>query len=227
MENAVEYKVSGRRALFSDPISKIGGEKFTYPIPTYQALKGITESIYWRPTIIWYIDKVRIVKTIRNESVNVRPIGYGGGNTLSIYTYLADVEYQVKAHFEWNVNRPDLEPDRNENKHFFQAKRMIDKGGRRDIFLGTRECQGYVVPCKFGEGEGAYDDVESMPFSLMFHGFDYTDETGKDGMYARFWTPMMERGIIEFSKPEECGIRRFVRDYKPHFIKTQIFEEAE
>ncbi len=31
---------------------------------------------------------------------------------------------------------------------------MIEKGGRQDIFLGTRECQGYVKPCKFGEGIG-------------------------------------------------------------------------
>lgn len=39
------FKVYGDYALFTDPIMKIGGEKFTYPVPTYQALKGITESI--------------------------------------------------------------------------------------------------------------------------------------------------------------------------------------
>ena len=32
----------------------------------------------------------------------------------SYYTYLCDVEYEVRAHFEWNLNRPDLEVDRNE-----------------------------------------------------------------------------------------------------------------
>jgi CRISPR-associated protein Cas5d len=227
MENSVEYKVSGRRALFSDPISKIGGEKFTYPVPTYQALKGITESIYWKPTIIWHIDRVRIIKPIRNESMNVRPIEYGGGNTLSIYTYLADVEYQVKAHFEWNYHRPDLESDRNENKHYFQAKRMIEKGGRRDIFIGTRECQGYVEPCRFGEGDGTYDNIESMPFGLMFHGFDYADETGKNSICARFWAPVMERGIISFNRPEECEIKRTIRDYNPRRIKTNLSEEVE
>ena len=44
-ENSIEFKVYGRRALFSDPLTRTGGEKFTYPVPTYQALKGITESI--------------------------------------------------------------------------------------------------------------------------------------------------------------------------------------
>ncbi len=42
---------------------------------------------------------------------------------------------------------------------------MIERGGRRDIFLGTRECQGYVEPCVFGEGEGAYDAFD-MDFGI-------------------------------------------------------------
>ncbi|MEG1583952.1 MAG: type I-C CRISPR-associated protein Cas5c, partial [Anaerovorax sp.] len=78
-------------------------------IPTYQALKGILESVYWKPTIIWKIDEARVMNPIRTQSQGIRPINYGGGNSLSIYTYLADVSYQVKAHFEFNLNRPELE----------------------------------------------------------------------------------------------------------------------
>lgn len=48
------YKVKGEYALFTDPVTKGGGEKFTYQVPTYQALKGITEAIYWKPTLILY-----------------------------------------------------------------------------------------------------------------------------------------------------------------------------
>ena len=55
--NIIEYTVFGRYALFTDPLSKTGGEKCSYQIPTYQALKGITESIYWKPTITWVIDE--------------------------------------------------------------------------------------------------------------------------------------------------------------------------
>ena len=39
--NRVEFKVSGKYALFTDPLTKIGGEKCSYHIPTYEALKGI------------------------------------------------------------------------------------------------------------------------------------------------------------------------------------------
>ena len=44
----------------------MGGEKTSYHIPTYEALKGITESIYWKPSIIWIVDAVRIMNPIQN-----------------------------------------------------------------------------------------------------------------------------------------------------------------
>lgn len=157
--NIVEFMVTGDYGLFSDPVMRVGGEKCSYQVPTYEALKGIMASVYWKPTIVWYIDKVRIMNVVQTEVKGMRPIKYHGKyhrkNDLAYYTYLKKCCYQVRAHFEWNENRPELERDRNENKHHNIAKRMIEKGGRRDIFLGTRECQGYVEPCVFGEGTGA------------------------------------------------------------------------
>ena len=55
MRNEITFKVYGRMALFTDPITRMGGEKSSYAVPTYQALKGIVESIYWKPTILWYM----------------------------------------------------------------------------------------------------------------------------------------------------------------------------
>jgi CRISPR-associated protein Cas5d len=211
MDNKVDFKVYGKYALFTDPLTKIGGEKYSYQIPTYQALKGILESVYWKPTIIWVIDKMRMMKAIRTQTRSSKPLNYGGGNSLSIYTYLSDVEYQVQAHFVWNLNREDMTKDRNENKHYFVAKRMIEKGGRRDIFLGSRECQGYVEPCHFSESQGFYDQYGELSYDLMFHGFDYPDESGKNELHARFWRPQMINGIVEFILPEDCSIRKFVR----------------
>ncbi|MBI9047429.1 MAG: type I-C CRISPR-associated protein Cas5, partial [Anaerolineaceae bacterium] len=138
MDNIIEFSVSGKYALFTDPLTKIGGEKFSYQIPTYEALKGVISSVYWKPTIVWIIDQVRVMKPIRTQTRNARPLVFGGGNSLAIYTYLSDVTYQVQAHFEWNMHREDLAKDRNDNKHYFVAKRMVERGGRRDVFLGTR-----------------------------------------------------------------------------------------
>lgn len=204
MRNQIEYKLTGRYALFTDPITKVGGEKCTLPVPTYQALKGITESIYWKPTIIWYVDEVRMMNPIRTETKNIRVINFGAKDTtdLSMYTYLYDVEYRVKAHFEFNMNRPDLAADRNENKHHNIAKRMVERGGRRDIFLGTRECQGYVETVAFDSGKGFYDDYGELSFGYMLHGINYPDETGNDKLGIRLWNASMVNGVIKFPRPE-------------------------
>lgn len=210
-DNVVQFKVYGRYALFTDPLTRVGGEKFSYQIPTYQAIKGILESVYWKPTIIWEIDKIRVMRPIQTESKGVKPLKYGGGNDLAYYTYLRDVEYQVQARFKWNILREDLVEDRNENKHYFLAQRMIERGGRRDIFLGTRECQGYVEPCVFGEGVGHYDDIPQLSFGMMFHGFDYPSETGEEELHARFWVPHLKQGIVDMLSPQNCEMRRFIR----------------
>lgn len=160
------------------------------------------------------IDKVRIINPIATEAKNIKPLCYSGGNTLATYTYLSHIEYQVLAHFEWNLHRHDMEHDRIDGKHYSVAMRTLEKGGRRDIFLGTRECQSYVEPCQFGEGKGHYDNAGELAFGLMFHGFDYPDTTGEDKLFGRFWRPIMKNGVIEYVRPEECTIRKYIRDMK-------------
>ncbi len=214
--NIVEFEVRGDYGLFSNPITRIGGEKLSYQVPTYEALKGVLHSIYWKPTIIWEILEIRVMNQIQTETKGIRPIKYHNNkNDLSYYTYLKDCRYQVKAHFIWNENRPELEKDRNENKHHNIAKRMIDRGGRRDIFLGCRECQAYVKPCKFGEGTGFYDRTPELDFGIMYHGITYADEAYSEEtqgkMTIRLWHAVMRNGIIQFDKPDQC-IQRPTRE---------------
>ena len=229
MRNQIEFVVHGKYALFTDPVTRIGGEKFTYQIPTYQALKGIVESVYWKPTLTWYIDEVRVMNAIQTEVKGVRPIKYqNSDNDLMYYTYLREPVYQVRAHFEFNENRPDLAYDRNENKHHNIAKRAVKKGGRRDVFLGTRECQGYVEECAFGEGESFYDDYGEVSFGPMFHGFTYPDEGNQEMLQARLWVPTMKNGIIQFKRPEECDIIRDVRKGSmKQFTKGENFTDVD
>lgn len=211
--NIVEFEVTGDYALFSDPIMRVGGEKCSYLVPTYEALKGIISSVYWKPTFTWYIDQVRVMNPIQTEVKGIRPIKYSGGNDLAYYTYLRKCRYQVQAHFEWNDNRPELACDRDENKHHNIAKRMIEKGGRRDVFLGARECQAYVEPCEFDSGEGAYDNIPEIDFGIMYHGITYADEPKSNGiMTVRFWHQIMEKGVIKFCRPEKCTGQKTIRE---------------
>jgi CRISPR-associated protein Cas5d len=167
------------------------------------------------------VDKVRVINRIQTESKGIRPIKMNGGNDLSFYTYLKDVKYQIKAHFDWNFNRENLAGDRSYKKHGAIARRSLERGGRRDIFLGTRECQGYVEPCEYGSGEGFYDNYGTLEFGAMFHSFDYPDETGDTEWKAKLWHAKMANGEIEFPKPSdipanlcrnlrEMGIKEFI-----------------
>lgn len=227
MRNSIEFVVYGNFALFTDPLTKLGGEKLSYQVPTYQALKGIVESIYWKPTLIMIVDEVRIMKPIRMESKGIRPMDYGGGNTLANYTYLRDVRYKVRAHFEFNLNRPDMAYDRNEHKHHNIMKRSLQVGGRRDIFLGARECQGYVEPCLFGEESGFYDDYGDIHLGTMVHGLNYPDETGRKSLEVRLWNPVMKDGIIQFLRPEQCTQVRTITDMEPKYFDQANVEAAD
>ena len=217
--NSIEFRVWGRLAMFTDPLTRVGGEKFSYHLPTYEALKGICKSIYWKPTIVWMVDRVRVMRRIRTQTRGMKPLDYvSGGNTLAIYTYLTGdaraenpvditdgpgVEYQVRAHFEWNEHHEALRGDRIEGKHYAIAQRSLKLGGRQDIFLGTRDCQGYVAPCAFGEGASDYDGEGEVDYSLMFHSFDYPDETGDGWLRANFWRPHLANGILSFPRPDD------------------------
>ena len=218
-KNTIEFRVWGRYALFTDPLTRVGGEKCSYHLPTYEALKGICKSIYWKPTFIWYVDQVRLMRRVRTQTRGMKPLDYAaGGNTLAIYTYLtgdarsampADVtdgpgvEYQVRAHFKWNLHQTALEGDRNDGKHYAVAIRSLEKGGRQDIFLGTRECQGYVAPCQFGSRISDYDHDGELDYPLMFHSFDYPDETGQGRLGTNFWRPRLSNGVLTFPKPDD------------------------
>jgi CRISPR-associated protein Cas5d len=227
-KNTIEFKVYGKYALFTDPVTKIGGEKCSYQIPTYEAIKGITKSIYWKPTFLWIVDEIRVIKKIEMETKGIRPINYDGGNDLSIYTYLKNVEYQVRAHLEWNEFREDLKQDRNDGKHYEIAKRSLEKGGRQDIFLGSRECQGYVEPCSFGEGTSEYGNTEELSFGMMFHSFGYPNETSiseqanRKELSARLWNAKMKKGNVKFPKPKDCQFSRIVKSTEYAILNKDI-----
>lgn len=224
MRNSIEYRLWGRTAMFCDPTLNKDDEKYSYTIPTYQALKGITESIYWKPSITWYIDKIRIVNKINTQNVGVKTKDYNSSmENISDYSYLKDVEYHICAHFEYNLNRPDLKSDWDENKHHNIAKRVLKKGGRRDIFLGTRECQGYVEPFDFNDGISFYEDRDEVLFGTMVHGINYPNDCSKK-YGVRLWEPVMKNGVIVFPRPEQVTNISEARDYSKQKIKKDSIQ---
>ena len=208
----IEFEVSGPLALFTDPMTKTGGEKMSYPIPTYGGLMGIAKNIYFKPTFMWVLEKVRICNKIQMFSQGQRlPHCSEAGTDLADFTYLRNVRYQVRAHLVWNENYPEMEKDRIVEKHADIMRRALVRGGRRPITLGPSECVGEVRPCQFGEGAGCYDGMD-MDFGLMLHSVTWPDEgwdeVSKRSRMSHFWMPRMRDGVIEFVTPEQCPVHK-------------------
>lgn len=221
-----EFLLQGNQALFTDPLTGLGGENASLPFPTYEALVGICESIYWKPTLKWVVEVVRVLKPIRFYVQGVKTRSFANEDTgMHGYSYLWDVAYEVQAHFVWNDQRPDLAQDRDLKKHEHIAERAIKLGGRRDVFLGTRECQAYVEPVQFGLSEGYYDDTGCQQFGLTYHGIDYP-KTRHDDALIRFWYPAMADGVIDFLAPDKCPVRRVCKSKLTDFYQPSVKEAA-
>lgn len=207
-------RISGDYALFTNPSTKGGGEKISYSIPSRQALTGIIDAIYYKPTITNVVDEVKVIKEIQTETIGTRALLNNMGADLSYVSYLRDVEYLVKFHFIWNEQRPDLAQDRNLNKHEAIMERSIKKGGRRDIFLGTRECVGlvsYLTAEEYKQTESIYDG-QTISFGIMFHSFKYPTDK-KEKLKSYYANTVMKNGVVTFKDQKECEIENELSTY--------------
>ncbi|MBP1543887.1 MAG: type I-C CRISPR-associated protein Cas5 [Oscillospiraceae bacterium] len=196
--NQIEFEVSGRYALFTDPFSACGGEKCSLPVPTYDALRGIADSIYRDSSMRWVVELVRIMEPVRTESMSMKRRRYfAQGYDLSVYTYLKDVRYRVRAHFEWCDGKPHDTAD--EHRCYRMAQRELSHGGRFEVYLGARTCPAAVRPCSVYEGEGAYDGSGRVELGFMYHGLDYGERAA-----PRFHRAVMNDGVIRFPPPSAC-----------------------
>jgi CRISPR-associated protein Cas5d len=69
---------------------------------------------------------------------------------------------------------------------------------------------------------GNYGELD---FGIMFHGFDYPDETGQKELSVRLWRQTMCDGVIKFDPPPAVEMRRTVREYGDKY-KFKHFKEG-
>lgn len=225
-------RVRGELALFTNPATKGGGERSSYPVPTRQALQGIVDAVYHKPTITNVVTEVKVINQIQTELHGTRALLKDYGADLSYVSYLSDVEYLIKYHFVWNENRPDLVKDRLPNKHEAIMERSLRKGGRRDVFLGTRECLGLVEAISQEEYETAQIASEhanqEIDLGIMFHSFAYPTDR-KEPLRSYFTRTVMTNGTIHFKEQAECEIVNTLSSYtfKPAGPIKPVEEEFE
>lgn len=226
----VVFSVRAERALFTRPDLRI--ERFTYPVPTFGALAGVLRSIYAKPAFYWVPTRVLILNPIQYQNIQVnevkdaiitqRPFVASERRMQKMQTYLYDVHYIVEAHFEWSGKEPD---DENFGKHLDVFRRSLEAGGRRDVFLGLRECTAIVEPIdtKFDDlkPQTKFDAVVAeqytawketgqigltMAIGIMFHGWKWAPEK-KDGTdIPIYFNAMVNNGVLEYPHPDDSSM---------------------
>jgi CRISPR-associated protein Cas5d len=79
----IKLKTSGDLACFTAPEMRV--ERVSYPVMTPSAARGILEAIFWKPEIVYEIDRIAVLKAIRfisvrrNEIQDTIPVKGGDG----------------------------------------------------------------------------------------------------------------------------------------------------
>ena len=139
--------IEADRACFTRPELKV--ERVSYDVPTPTALIGILKSVFWKPAIKYYIDKIIVYNEIRFDTIKrneikskvsyskIKKCIYGKEIDLSIYTsedrsqrsttFLKDVKYGVEFHFEMTGIRSERNTE-NREKYYSIIKRRLENG---------------------------------------------------------------------------------------------------
>ena len=176
--NIVKVKLSGDYALFNDITTPV--ERYTYPVPTFSAIKGCLESIYWKPEFEWQIISIQVLNEIkhqtfiRNEVLNQK-VSLGknfsgiinnrtqrSGRVLLNPEYIVTAKIVQKEHDQANIN-----------KHYEIFNRRIAKGQCfRQPYFGQKE-----FVCYFSVPDGNEKVHESLmgefDFGVMLSSIEY------------------------------------------------------
>ncbi|MEI6985544.1 MAG: type I-C CRISPR-associated protein Cas5c [Rhodospirillaceae bacterium] len=209
MTTGIQVKVWGEYALFSRP--EFSTERASYEVMTPSAARGIIEAIHWKPAIRWVIDRIRVLKPIRFDTIrrnevaskasysNARQAARGGPHPYLVADedrqqraalVLRDVGYVIEAHFEMTAKAGATD---NPGKHAEMVRRRIENG--QCVYqpsLGTRE-----FTCFFAPPEA--EDLTQVDQTLdhrrelgpMLHDIDFDD-----GMTPRFFPAVLDRGVL-------------------------------
>ena len=213
MTHGFRLHVWGERALFSRPEMKV--ERVSYDVITPSAARGILEAIHWKPAIVWRIERLRVLKPIRFESIRRNEVGStipvgriaaamraGSTEGLALHvdedrqqraaTLLRDVAYVIEARVELTV-RGRTDPTETVAKHLEMARRRAARGQYfHHPYLGTRE-----FACDFALLEGEPPPPHESLLGQHDLGWMALDIDFAAGLAPRFFRAEMHDGIIE------------------------------
>jgi CRISPR-associated protein Cas5d len=156
-------RARGPLACFTRPELKV--ERFSYPVMTPSAARGLLEAVLWKPAIRWQVNRIHVLNEIkftafrRNEiksrvpTLSMRTIAQGGpapvffadeGRTQRNTVALAHVDYVIEANFVLTGRAGSGD---NVSKFVEMFERRVAKGQHfHQPYFGCREFVAEVLP---------------------------------------------------------------------------------
>jgi len=202
MSYGIKLRVWGDYALFTRPEMKV--ERVSYDVMTPSAARGILEAIYWKPAILWVIDRIHVLRPVRFDNirrnelanrVSVNNTDMVEGKPVCRYIeddrqqrasmVLRNVEYVIEAHFELTESAGDDDP----GKHLAIFERRVKKGqcfhrpyfGCREFPVSFEWCGKIPVSSLSGRQD----------LGFMLHDINFNND-----MTPSFFRAVMQDGII-------------------------------
>lgn len=214
----LRLRCSGPLAIFTRPELKT--ERFSYPVPTPSALRGILESVLWKPAMSWRIHRIHILNPIqftsfRRNEVNSKavapkasiladggaaPLFYADENRAQRNTVaLSNVDYLVEARFTLTERAGEGDTVA---KFAAMFDRRVEKGQVfQQPYFGCRECAADVRP---PEGNECPID-ETKNLGLMLWDIAFRTVKAKPDNRPIFYWARMERGVVSVPENEEAA----------------------
>ncbi|MFT3819397.1 MAG: type I-C CRISPR-associated protein Cas5c [Rubrivivax sp.] len=212
MTFGIRLHVWGERACFTRPEMK--GERVSYDVVTPSAARAILEAVHWKPAIRWHVDRIRVLKPIRFETIRRNEVGSKAssvsagkgmkeGSLVGLYnvvetdrqqraaTVLRHVAYLIEAHFALTRKAG---PDDSVGKHLDIFNRRARKGQCfQQPCLGMREFDAHFALVEDGEALPATDPAlqGTRDLGWMLHDIDHDQ-----GSTPRFFRATMVDGVI-------------------------------
>lgn len=222
----LRLRCSGPLAIFTRPELKT--ERFSYPVPTPSAMRGVLEAVLWKPAISWRIHRIHVLTPIqftsfrRNEVNNkaVAPkaaiIANGGAaplfyadedraqrNTVA----LSNVDYLVEARFVMTERAGEGDTVA---KFAAMFDRRLERGQVfHQPYFGCRECAADVRPADGNENA----IPETQDLGLMLWDIAFRTTKGKPDNRPIFYWARMENGVISVPENEEAA-RATLNDFQ-------------
>ena len=216
MSYGIKLKVWGSYACFTRPEMKV--ERVSYDVITPSAARGILEAIYWKPAIVWVVDRIHVRNPIRFDNIRrnelagklslgtIRKAMKDGVSPVETFIendrqqraamVLRDVSYVIEAHFEFTGSE-----DNNAAKH----KEIFDRRARKGQcfhhpYLGCREFPAHFKLIE--DGIPPSQLAGNLDLGWMLHDMDF-----ENNMEAKFFRAEMRNGIIEIPPFNGRGVK--------------------